>query len=251
MKSYSLHSQRSRDGKIHTNVHGVTVIFMEAFRGSLVRICLTGKPWGRGKRKFCSCWDLAFLPMSKGSNNSISNFKKKIIYLFLFFDVLGLHCCVGFSLVVVWRLLIAVPSLVAEHRLYGLNLFTNLVSKPHTNLSFIISVLKVDSVWVLNKLKTFNIPKKNLKENGYLYVYNWNHFVVQLKRIQCCQSTTLQYKIKRLFFFLKFYIPRVAKSWAWLKQLSTLMHAWTCVFKSLEIRDFWFNKMSSLKVNLF
>ena len=83
MKSYSLHSQRSRDGKIHTNVHGVTVIFMEAFRGSLVRICLIGKQWDRGKREFCSCWDLVFLPMSKGSNNSISDFKK-ILFVFIF-----------------------------------------------------------------------------------------------------------------------------------------------------------------------
>lgn len=33
----------------------------------------------------------------------------------------------------------------------------------------------------------------------------------------------------------KFYIPRVAKNWAWLKQLNTFMHAQTCVFRSLEI----------------
>ena len=49
------------------------------------------------------------------------------IYLFIYFllAVLGLHCCMtfsscgegGFSLVVVCRLLIAVASLVVEHRL--------------------------------------------------------------------------------------------------------------------------------------
>ena len=38
----------------------------------------------------------------------------KIVYLFL--TVLGLHCCTGFFLVVVW-LLIAMASLVGEHRL--------------------------------------------------------------------------------------------------------------------------------------
>ena len=41
--------------------------------------------------------------------------KKKIISLFLV--VLGLRCCMGFSLDVVHGLLIAVASLVAEHRL--------------------------------------------------------------------------------------------------------------------------------------
>ena len=47
-------------------------------------------------------------------------------YLFLFWAVLGLHCCMGFpldvasrgySLVMVCWLLIAVASLVVEHRL--------------------------------------------------------------------------------------------------------------------------------------
>ena len=33
--------------------------------------------------------------------------------------MLGLHCCVGFSLVAVCRLFIAVASLVAEHGLSG------------------------------------------------------------------------------------------------------------------------------------
>ena len=51
-------------------------------------------------------------------------FKNNFIYLFL--AVLGLHCCVGFSLIVasgghslatVHRLLIAVASLVVEHGL--------------------------------------------------------------------------------------------------------------------------------------
>ena len=51
-----------------------------------------------------------------------------LIYLFLFLAVLGLRCCAGFSLavasgacsrIVVHRLLIAVPSLVGEHRLWG------------------------------------------------------------------------------------------------------------------------------------
>ena len=39
----------------------------------------------------------------------------KFIYLFL--GVLGLSCCMGFSLVVVLGLLIAVASLAAEHGL--------------------------------------------------------------------------------------------------------------------------------------
>ena len=40
--------------------------------------------------------------------------KKKLLFLFL--DDLGLHCCVGFCLVVTWGLLTAVASVV-EHRL--------------------------------------------------------------------------------------------------------------------------------------
>ena len=41
--------------------------------------------------------------------------KKKLLCL----AVLGLCCCTGCSVVVVCRLLIAVASLVAEHRLQG------------------------------------------------------------------------------------------------------------------------------------
>ena len=50
----------------------------------------------------------------------------KFLFFYLFLAVLGLHCCVGFSLVVanwgctlvvVCRLLIAVASLAAEYRL--------------------------------------------------------------------------------------------------------------------------------------
>ena len=40
-------------------------------------------------------------------------------YLILFLAVLGIHCCMGFSLVVEHGLLIVVASLVAEHRLQG------------------------------------------------------------------------------------------------------------------------------------
>ena len=38
-------------------------------------------------------------------------------FIYLFMAVLGLHCCTGFSLVVVLGLLIVVASLVAEHGL--------------------------------------------------------------------------------------------------------------------------------------
>ena len=41
--------------------------------------------------------------------------KQHFIYLFL--AVLDLRCCTGFSLVAEYRLLIAVVSLAAEHRL--------------------------------------------------------------------------------------------------------------------------------------
>ena len=37
--------------------------------------------------------------------------------LYLFLAVLGLHCCLGYSLLAVSRLLIAVASFVVEHRL--------------------------------------------------------------------------------------------------------------------------------------
>jgi len=36
--------------------------------------------------------------------------------VYFFLPVLGLHCCAGFSLVAVHELLIAVASLVVEHR---------------------------------------------------------------------------------------------------------------------------------------
>ena len=60
-------------------------------------------------------------------------FSKTLFLLFLFFlmpdliiyyvsAVLGLPCCVGFYLVAVHRLLIAVASLVVEHRLSALRL---------------------------------------------------------------------------------------------------------------------------------
>ena len=39
--------------------------------------------------------------------------------MYLFLAVLDLHCCTGFSLVAVHRLLIVVASLVAEQRLLG------------------------------------------------------------------------------------------------------------------------------------
>ena len=55
------------------------------------------------------------------------SFKKKKIYIYiyifiylfiyLFLAVLGLRCCVGFSLVAVGRLLLAVASLAAEQGL--------------------------------------------------------------------------------------------------------------------------------------
>ena len=38
-------------------------------------------------------------------------------FIYLFSAVLGLHCCTGFSLVVMHRLLIVVASLVVEYRL--------------------------------------------------------------------------------------------------------------------------------------
>ena len=38
-------------------------------------------------------------------------------FIYLFSAVLGLHCCAGFSLVVMHRLLIVVASLVVEYRL--------------------------------------------------------------------------------------------------------------------------------------
>ena len=40
-----------------------------------------------------------------------------ILSIYLFLAVLGLHCCMGFSLIAVHRLLTAVASLVAEHGL--------------------------------------------------------------------------------------------------------------------------------------
>ena len=47
----------------------------------------------------------------------------EILFLYLliysFLAVLGLHCCAGNSLVAVYRLLVAVASLIAEHRLWG------------------------------------------------------------------------------------------------------------------------------------
>ena len=66
--------------------------------------------------------------MGKWENFSTGFFKKinLFIYLFLFLAALGLHCCArAFSscgeqrilFIVVRRLLIAVASLVAEHRL--------------------------------------------------------------------------------------------------------------------------------------
>ena len=42
--------------------------------------------------------------------------------LSFFLSVMGLHCCAGFSLVAVCKLLIAVASPVAEHRLQALGL---------------------------------------------------------------------------------------------------------------------------------
>ena len=38
-------------------------------------------------------------------------------FIYLFLTMLGLHCCVGFSLVAMCGLLIVVASLDAEHRL--------------------------------------------------------------------------------------------------------------------------------------
>ena len=42
--------------------------------------------------------------------------------LSFFLSVLGLHCCAGFSLVAARKLLVAVASPVAEHRLQALGL---------------------------------------------------------------------------------------------------------------------------------
>ena len=50
------------------------------------------------------------------------NILEKSFYtlLYLFVAMLGLHCCVGFSLVTVHGLLISVASLVAKHGLKGI-----------------------------------------------------------------------------------------------------------------------------------
>ena len=40
-----------------------------------------------------------------------------ILFIYLFLAVLGLHCCVGFSLVVVGGFLIAVDSVFVEYKL--------------------------------------------------------------------------------------------------------------------------------------
>ena len=50
---------------------------------------------------------------------SLKSLKITFIYYFIFLSlaVLGLHCCKGFSLVVVPQFLTAVASLVTEHRL--------------------------------------------------------------------------------------------------------------------------------------
>ena len=42
-----------------------------------------------------------------------------ILFIYLFLTTLGLHCCVGFFLVALCGLLIAVASPDAEHRLYS------------------------------------------------------------------------------------------------------------------------------------
>ena len=39
------------------------------------------------------------------------------LYNFIYLAVLGLHCCTGFSLIVVPGLLVVVASLAVEHRL--------------------------------------------------------------------------------------------------------------------------------------
>ena len=43
-----------------------------------------------------------------------------VVFLILFLAVLGLRCCLGFPLVAVRELLIAVASFVAKHRLQGM-----------------------------------------------------------------------------------------------------------------------------------
>ena len=47
---------------------------------------------------------------------------KIILFIYLFLAVLGLHCCIGCSLVVVRGLLIAVAFLATEHRLQACGL---------------------------------------------------------------------------------------------------------------------------------
>ena len=41
-----------------------------------------------------------------------------ILFIFIYLAILGLNCCMGFSLVAVQGLLIGVAALVVEHRLW-------------------------------------------------------------------------------------------------------------------------------------
>jgi len=77
----------------------------------------------------CHCQDLLlfFFPWAMGLLSFFFNVGVCLYnFIYLFLAVLGLHCCGGFSLVAasesyslvpVWRFLIVVASLVAEHRL--------------------------------------------------------------------------------------------------------------------------------------
>ena len=67
------------------------------------------------------CWACVFSSHSYvllWTFSAVSSFLKNIIYLTV--AVPGLHCCMQAFLVAVYRLLIAVASLIAEHGLYSL-----------------------------------------------------------------------------------------------------------------------------------
>ena len=60
---------------------------------------------------------VVLFPNNLGFRNTLE--KSFYILLYLFLGMLGLHCCVGFSLVPVHGLLISVASLFAKHGLKG------------------------------------------------------------------------------------------------------------------------------------
>ena len=81
---------------------------------------------GIGMGNTCKPLAVSFQCMTKSTTNKKKK-KKKIYYLFLFLAMLGLHCCVSFSLVVaskgfsvaVYRLLIVKFLLFQSMRLQG------------------------------------------------------------------------------------------------------------------------------------